>query len=233
MSFRNGFRGLVARGQATLRRTAAEMWRQRYGPPLGSAPVAESDSQNPPPFWGSGDEKDIRKPREPLRFYGIRSSELFSLADLAASAEEAAGEPAHIDALALMEIETGGRISRTALLAAMRKALPQEDYDFILRGLEPGTPISRMELLGALGEALVAAEALSAQTAQRVGHAEDDQDVGELWPLSAEEAKLVSGAAASTINHTLARLFLRLGPPPTGASGDFMPVSSGGGGAHQ
>ncbi|MEU6071247.1 hypothetical protein ABZ864_44125 [Streptomyces sp. NPDC047082] len=51
--------------------------------------------------------------------------------------------------------------------------------------------------------------------------------------LSPAEAEMVVAASAAAINHTLARLFLRLGPPPEGADGDITPVSSGGGGAQQ
>ncbi|MFE9309662.1 hypothetical protein ACIQCF_26125 [Streptomyces sp. NPDC088353] len=51
--------------------------------------------------------------------------------------------------------------------------------------------------------------------------------------LSREEQQLLARQTASTINHTLARLFLRLGPPPQGTTGGFNPVTSGGGGAQQ
>ncbi|OUD00336.1 hypothetical protein [Streptomyces swartbergensis] len=51
--------------------------------------------------------------------------------------------------------------------------------------------------------------------------------------LSPEEQKLVADRTASTINHTLAMLFLRLGPPPEATNGDFSPVTSGGGGVRQ
>lgn len=37
-------------------------------------------------------------------------------------------------------------------------------------------------------------------------------------------------AAADTLNHALARLFLRLGPPPTPSGNDYAPVSGGDGG---
>ncbi|PAZ10498.1 hypothetical protein CLM62_40850 [Streptomyces sp. SA15] len=69
--------------------------------------------------------------------------------------------------------------------------------------------------------------------ARRLGHIEDGGDEGDSGTLPVEETQLVADAAANTINHTLARLFLRLGPPPESANGEYMPVSSGGGGAQQ
>jgi hypothetical protein len=49
--------------------------------------------------------------------------------------------------------------------------------------------------------------------------------------LSASEREELAADAAATVNHALANLFLRLGPPPTGASGGKARVPSGGGGA--
>jgi hypothetical protein len=57
--------------------------------------------------------------------------------------------------------------------------------------------------------------------------------LGPLEDLSLDERRRLAAATASTINHTLARLFLRLGPPPAGTSEEFNPVTSGGGGAQQ
>jgi hypothetical protein len=52
-------------------------------------------------------------------------------------------------------------------------------------------------------------------------------------PLNASEAAAVAGIAEETIEHTLARLFLRLGPPPETAEIDYTPAGRGGGGAQQ
>ncbi|MEU5243662.1 hypothetical protein AB0G81_06015 [Streptomyces asoensis] len=52
-------------------------------------------------------------------------------------------------------------------------------------------------------------------------------------PLGPEEVEDVAPAAEETIDHTLARLFLRLGPPPEASELDYTPAGRGGGGAHQ
>lgn len=54
-----------------------------------------------------------------------------------------------------------------------------------------------------------------------------------LAALSAEDRQRLARETADTINHTLAQLFLRLGPPPEGTGGNHDPVRSGGGGAQQ
>lgn len=51
--------------------------------------------------------------------------------------------------------------------------------------------------------------------------------------LSPEELQGTAWDAADTINHTLARLFVQLGPPPEAAGGAATPVTSDGGGAQQ
>ncbi|MFD8900227.1 hypothetical protein [Streptomyces ardesiacus] len=55
----------------------------------------------------------------------------------------------------------------------------------------------------------------------------------ESVPLSPEEREKAAWDAANTINHTLARLFVRLGPPPEAAGGMSGPVTSDGGGAQR
>ncbi|WP_411092302.1 hypothetical protein [Streptomyces sp. 049-1] len=64
---------------------------------------------------------------------------------------------------------------------------------------------------------------------------DDDTDTWpeEAYPLSADEERLVAGISAHTINLTMARMFLRLGPPPTGAHGDLVPASNGDGGTER
>ncbi|MGW1540637.1 hypothetical protein ACWCPM_10395 [Streptomyces sp. NPDC002309] len=47
------------------------------------------------------------------------------------------------------------------------------------------------------------------------------------------DAEAAAPAAAATIDHALARLFIRLGPPPESAPADYAPASSNGGGALQ
>ncbi|MFF8931496.1 hypothetical protein ACF1AO_29995 [Streptomyces longwoodensis] len=58
----------------------------------------------------------------------------------------------------------------------------------------------------------------------------DELDLGDLSPVERQELALET---ASLVTDTLARLFLRLGPPPEGTGRDFDPVASGGGGAAQ
>ncbi|WP_445530119.1 hypothetical protein [Streptomyces cyslabdanicus] len=66
---------------------------------------------------------------------------------------------------------------------------------------------------------------------------EDEDDAAfladEVGSLSTEEEQLVAEQTADVINDTLARLFVRLGPPPLSANGDLTPVSSGDGGSAQ
>lgn len=52
-------------------------------------------------------------------------------------------------------------------------------------------------------------------------------------PFDPEDVKVAALAAEDTIEHTLARLFLRLGPPPESTDVDYMPAGRGGGGAQQ
>ncbi|MFH8295365.1 helix-turn-helix domain-containing protein [Streptomyces sp. NPDC018059] len=58
-------------------------------------------------------------------------------------------------------------------------------------------------------------------------------DVAPPDPVSPEELRVLARQSASTINHTLARLFVQLGPPPEGAGRDPSTVTSDGGGAQQ
>ncbi|MFD5570457.1 hypothetical protein [Streptomyces cadmiisoli] len=58
-----------------------------------------------------------------------------------------------------------------------------------------------------------------------------DADLTDGLPV--EERQQLAAEAASTINHTLARLLVQLGPPPEGAGGGLSPVTSGGGGGAQ
>ncbi|MFE6787859.1 hypothetical protein ACFVFF_36970 [Streptomyces sp. NPDC057680] len=51
--------------------------------------------------------------------------------------------------------------------------------------------------------------------------------------LSTEEKSEVAGASGTSINHALAMLFIRLGPPPEETELDYAPASNGGGGAQQ
>jgi len=51
--------------------------------------------------------------------------------------------------------------------------------------------------------------------------------------LGPEDIQAAAPAAEGTIDHELARLFLRLGPPPEPTSQDYTPAGSDGGGAQQ
>ncbi|MGW7260506.1 hypothetical protein [Streptomyces sp. NPDC054834] len=64
--------------------------------------------------------------------------------------------------------------------------------------------------------------------------ADEDADLlpDETGHLSTDDERLVADNTADVINLTLARLFVRLGPPPLETNGgDFAPVSSGDGGS--
>lgn len=52
-------------------------------------------------------------------------------------------------------------------------------------------------------------------------------------PLGPEEAEAVAPAAKETLEDSLARLFIRLGPPPEPTNLDYTPAGRGGGGATQ
>ncbi|MFI1400543.1 caspase domain-containing protein [Streptomyces sp. NPDC020681] len=52
-------------------------------------------------------------------------------------------------------------------------------------------------------------------------------------PLSEADAVALAVTAEETLEHTLARLFVRLGPPPEPTELDYAPVGSGDGGAQQ
>jgi hypothetical protein len=59
------------------------------------------------------------------------------------------------------------------------------------------------------------------------------EDTWMVDPLPSEDEQLVAEQTADSINLTLARLLVRLGPPPTGINDDVTPVSSGDGGSAQ
>ncbi|MDH2388182.1 hypothetical protein QCN29_05130 [Streptomyces sp. HNM0663] len=61
---------------------------------------------------------------------------------------------------------------------------------------------------------------------RRLGH------LGE-QNLGPEDAEIAAPAAEKTIEHSLALLFLRLGPPPEPTELDYSPAGHGGGGAQQ
>ncbi|MET9141997.1 hypothetical protein [Streptomyces parvulus] len=69
--------------------------------------------------------------------------------------------------------------------------------------------------------------ALDATTVERTRRIVKGQRLGP------EEIENVAPAAEETIDHTLARLFLRLGPPPEANELDYTPAGRGGGGAQQ
>ncbi|MFI1606968.1 hypothetical protein ACH4YN_33285 [Streptomyces griseofuscus] len=52
-------------------------------------------------------------------------------------------------------------------------------------------------------------------------------------PIGTEAAEEVAPVAEQTIEHTLARMFMRLGPPPEPTELDYESAGSGGGGAQQ
>ena len=63
--------------------------------------------------------------------------------------------------------------------------------------------------------------------------AEDEAEflADEIGHLSAKEERVVAEQTADAINDTLARLFVRLGPPPLSTDGGLAPMSSGDGGS--
>ncbi|WP_142147228.1 hypothetical protein [Streptomyces sp. SLBN-31] len=96
------------------------------------------------------------------------------------------------------------------------------------RNIQGGTVYGPVFLPPEVEELVWAAE----EAAQR--SADDDADFlpDETGHLSTEEERLVAKRSADTVNLTLARLFVRLGPPPLNANGEGLaPVSSGDGGS--
>ncbi|MER8028559.1 hypothetical protein ABTZ78_06245 [Streptomyces bauhiniae] len=61
----------------------------------------------------------------------------------------------------------------------------------------------------------------------------DSSEADSDQPYASADVKEAAIAAEETIEHALARLFLRLGPPPESTDVDFMPAGRGGGGAQQ
>ncbi|MFF4900453.1 hypothetical protein [Streptomyces sp. NPDC001068] len=61
----------------------------------------------------------------------------------------------------------------------------------------------------------------------------DQANVRFIQALPTEDKQRLAMGTAATINQVLARAFLRLGPPPEGATGDNTRVPTGGGGAEQ
>lgn len=55
----------------------------------------------------------------------------------------------------------------------------------------------------------------------------------DVEPLTDEEASTVSATSAQSLDHALAMLFIRLGPPPEPSAIDYAPASKGGGGIQQ
>ncbi|WP_327674762.1 hypothetical protein [Kitasatospora sp. NBC_00458] len=80
-----------------------------------------------------------------------------------------------------------------------------------------------------------AAEALSAVTSLAVALATRLADLRGRpdEPPAPGGATELTRAAEETLDHTLARLFVRLGPPPEPTGNDYLPAGAGGGGAHQ
>ncbi|MGP3990804.1 hypothetical protein [Streptomyces sp. 3N207] len=61
-----------------------------------------------------------------------------------------------------------------------------------------------------------------------------EEDEGEALPdITEEEAAAVGSEAGTSLEYALARLFLRLGPPPEPTAVEYAPASSGGGGTPQ
>jgi eukaryotic-like serine/threonine-protein kinase len=58
-------------------------------------------------------------------------------------------------------------------------------------------------------------------------------DPPEAMDITAEDETAVAGPAAETLEHTLARLFVRLGSPPEPSELDYTPAGTGDGGAQQ
>ncbi|WP_372351107.1 hypothetical protein [Streptomyces sp. KL116D] len=59
------------------------------------------------------------------------------------------------------------------------------------------------------------------------------READHLPGLSRTESAEAAPPSAATLDHALARLFLRLGPPPEPTQTDHTPSYSGGGGAHE
>jgi hypothetical protein len=169
-----------------------------------------------------------------LRFPEITGDQVDVVAEILAEEENSRALPAESDPRAHWRKRVLRHMAGEA--AKEPEQLPRHSAT---KRLMEGDLVSENELRAAVmaAQGLVGQDAASAIAlrgrARRLGHVEDGGDEGHSGALLAEDAQLVADIAADAINHTLARLFMRLGPPPEGASGDYMPVSSGGGGAQQ
>jgi hypothetical protein len=198
------------------------------------------------PEWGDWDEKVIRKPTHDTRLpkpWPFATDGRQRLFEELNALDEAEARVLEMDAGALPDWPIGGDPPTDAVRNALLRAIGaaererEPDFDALLgwvKAVEAEDSAPDAALLAIL-RAAIETEHLRLRNVFSIvpDQNQDDGDETELTPLSAAEAQRVAGAAASAINHTLARLFLRLGPPPEDASGDFMPVSSGGGGAQQ
>ncbi|MEU0656077.1 hypothetical protein ABZ485_28065 [Streptomyces albogriseolus] len=74
------------------------------------------------------------------------------------------------------------------------------------------------------------------RSAHRIPYPKASEEVTERLrpqPLGPEDAEAVAPAAKATLDDSLARLFIRLGPPPEPTHLDYTPAGRGGGGATQ
>ncbi|MER5904365.1 hypothetical protein ABT150_30400 [Streptomyces mirabilis] len=222
MSIRNKGRELVLRGWAKLRGKEVKIERYRYiDRPEGRAQTGVRLPKSPDeslPVWGDGDEKDIRK--------NIRRPEPeVEHIDILAEVAREDGWPGSSDESAVRELR------RQQLLEEAARRRMRHDLQAMRRRRRRPDPADLRDATWTMWENL----GIAAQEAV-LRRADADPDAPELEPfedLTLDERQRLAAQTASTISHTLALLFLRLGPPPEGASGDASPVTSGGGGAQQ
>ncbi|MFF0216142.1 hypothetical protein [Streptomyces vinaceus] len=100
-------------------------------------------------------------------------------------------------------------------------------------------PAEASEILRLRREVLRALESTDLNTDERLYNRfsqppiPPDSNIKPEPQLTAEDVNTVAPAAEVTIESSLARLFLRLGPPPQASEVDFMPAGRDGGGAQK
>lgn len=142
---------------------------------------------------------------------GLDSAQLFALTDYGRDAFEQSNDALAVDARRRIEDSASGERLQNSPFVDMESVSPERILDLVrlLREAHEETEIARRR----------------AMLWDNSWRGEDFPD-----PPDTFDAEDIAPAVA-TMNHALAALFLRLGPPPSPTEQDFAPVGSGDGGA--
>lgn len=108
-----------------------------------------------------------------------------------------------------------------------------------LDGLKPAERVRVARLLSVLPETALSGATfrdlvdMDFQVALMAGKLEKSDSLTDGMELPREELAEVAVSSEGSIDHALAMMFIRLGPPPEPTEVDYVPASSGGGGAQQ